>query len=277
MVISRRNSPSGTSPIQHPPGMLFETRKLTRFFGGVCAVNGVNITIREKEIVGLIGPNGAGKTTVFNLITGFIRPSSGLVLLNGVNLVGKKPHTIAEHGIARTFQIAKSFPQFTVIQNMAAAGHLYGRAGFWEGMFRMYPYRRKEKDIFDHAINTLSLVGLESWKDRVAATLPHAHQKLLGIAMALATAPRILLLDEPLEGMSAEEVERALDIIAEIRNRGITVLLIEHNMRAVMKICDKLVVINFGQEIARGTPEEVRQNKEVIKAYLGAMDYDSQS
>ncbi len=264
---------SDVAPPREPVRTMFETRKLTRFFGGVCAVNGINLSIGEKEIVGLIGPNGAGKTTVFNLITGFIRPSSGLVLLDGENLVGKKPHTIAKAGIARTFQIAKSFPQFTVMENMAAAGHLYGRAGFWEGILRTSPYRRKEKDILDHAINTLGLVGLEPWKDAIAATLPHAHQKLLGIAMALATAPRFLLLDEPLEGMSTEEVDRALEIIAEIRVRGITVLLIEHNMRAVMKICDKLVVINFGQEIARGTPGEVKQNEEVIRAYLGATDY----
>lgn len=273
MVEPRVVPPSPTDRHPGPSASMFETRELTKFFGGVCAVNDINLTIGEGEIVGLIGPNGAGKTTVFNLITGFIRPSSGLVMLNGENLVGKKPHTIAERGIARTFQIAKSFPQFTVIQNMAAAGHLYGRAGFWEGVFRTSPYRSKERSIFDHSMKTLGFVGLEPWKEAVAGTLPHAHQKLLGVAMALATAPKLLLLDEPLEGMSAEEVDRTLEIIAGIRARGTTVLLIEHNMRAVMKICDRIVVINFGQEIARGTPEEVRQNQEVVKAYLGAAEY----
>jgi len=273
MLEPRVVSSSPTERHPEPSASMFETRKLTKFFGGVCAVNDINLTIGEGEIVGLIGPNGAGKTTVFNLITGFIRPSSGLVMLNGENLVGKKPHTIAERGIARTFQIAKSFPQFTVIQNMAAAGHLYGRAGFWEGIFRTSPYRSKERSIFDHSMKTLGFVGLGPWKEAVAGTLPHAHQKLLGVAMALATAPKLLLLDEPLEGMSAEEVDRTLEIIAGIRARGTTVLLIEHNMRAVMKICDRIVVINFGQEIARGTPEEVRQNQEVVKAYLGAAEY----
>lgn len=272
--MTTESSPAaGAPPRQGPARTMFETRELTRFFGGVCAVNDINLTIREKEIVGLIGPNGAGKTTVFNLITGFIRPSGGMVLLNGRSLVGKKPHTIARAGIGRTFQIAKSFPQFTVTQNMMAAGHLYGRAGFWEGLLRTSPYRRKEKEIFDHAMRTLGLVGLEPWKDAIAATLPHAHQKLLGIAMALATAPRLLLLDEPLEGMNGEEVDRALEIIAAIRDRGVTILLIEHNMRAVMRICDRIVVINFGQEIARGTPDDVKRNEEVIKAYLGATDY----
>ncbi len=257
----------------YKPTAMFEARKLTKYFGGVCAVNAVDLVIGEKEIIGLIGPNGAGKTTVFNLITGFLRPSNGVVILNGENLVGKRPHKIAERGIARTFQIAKSFPQFTVLQNMTAAGHLFGRAGFWEGIVRSAPYRRKERGILDHAVKTLSLVGLEAWKDAIAGTLPHAHQKLLGIAMALATAPKLLLLDEPLEGMSAEEVEQALEIISAIRTRGIAVLLIEHNMRAVMRICDKIVVISFGEEIARGTPEEVKQNREVIKAYLGAASY----
>jgi branched-chain amino acid transport system ATP-binding protein len=273
MVEPRVVPPSPSEHHPEPSASMFETRELTKFFGGVCAVNNINLTIGEGEIVGLIGPNGAGKTTVFNLITGFIRPSSGLVMLNGENLVGKKPHAIAGRGIARTFQIAKSFPQFTVIQNMAAAGHLYGGAGFWEGIFRTSPYRSKERSIFDHSMKTLGFVGLEPWKEAVAGTLPHAHQKLLGVAMALATAPKLLLLDEPLEGMSAEEVDRTLEIIAGIRARGTTVLLIEHNMRAVMKICDRIVVINFGQEIARGTPEEVRQNEEVVKAYLGAAEY----
>jgi len=262
---------SGLQP--YPPTTMFETKKLTKYFGGVCAVNALDLVVGEKEIIGLIGPNGAGKTTVFNLITGFIRPSGGSIVLNGENLVGKKPHTIAERGIARTFQIAKSFPQFTVIQNMAAAGHLFGGAGFWEGIVRTPRYRRKERNIQEHSMRTLSFVGLEAWKDAIAGTLPHAHQKLLGVAMALAAAPKLLLLDEPLEGMSAEEVDRALEIISAIRAQGIAVLWIEHNMRAVMRICDKIVVISFGEEIARGTPEEVKQNDEVIKAYLGAASY----
>ncbi len=251
---------------------IFETTGLTKFFGGVCAVNDLNLRINEGEIVGLIGPNGAGKTTVFNLVTGFLKPSKGLVVLNGENLVGRKPHEVAQRGIARTFQIAKSFPQFTVLQNMNAASHLFCNMGFWQGILRTPGYKAKEVSNTDQALKTLRLVGLTQWKDVVAATLPHAHQKLLGIAMALATGPKLLLLDEPLEGMSSEEVDRALDLMSAIRSYGVTILLIEHNMRAVMRICERIVVISFGQEIARGTPDEVKRNEEVIKAYLGASE-----
>ncbi len=252
---------------------MFETRKLTKSFGGVSAVNSLDLSIREGEIAGLIGPNGAGKTTVFNLITGYIRPSGGQVIFRGENLVGQKPHQIAARGIVRTFQIATLFRDFTVLQNMMAASHLYARIRFWEGVFRTAHHRRKEKKALDQAIETLGLVGLESWQDVMAGTLPHAHQKLLATAMALAASPKLLLLDEPLEGMSAEEVDKALRIIRAIRDRGITVLLIEHNMRAVMKLCDRIVVLNFGQKLAEGTPGEVKRNQDVIRAYLGDSGY----
>ena len=207
------------------------------------------------------------------MITGYLRPSQGQVIFHGENMVGQKPHKIAEQGIVRTFQIAKLIRDFTVLQNMLAASHLYAGIGFWEGVFRTTNYRKKEKRSLEHAMKTLGLVGLESWHNATAGTLPHAHQKLLATAMALATGPKLLLLDEPLEGMSSEEVDRALQIIDVIRAQGVTILLIEHNMRAVMKICDKIFVLNFGEKIAEGTPEEVKQNKDVIRAYLGACEY----
>ena len=252
---------------------MFETRKLAKSFGGVSAVNSLDLSIREGEIAGLIGPNGAGKTTVFNLITGYIRPSGGQVIFRGENLVGQKPHQIAARGIVRTFQIATLFRDFTVLQNMMAASHLYARIRFWQGVFRTAHHRRKEKKVLNQAIETLGLVGLESWQDVMAGTLPHAHQKLLAAAMALAASPKLLLLDEPLEGMSAEEVDKALRIIRAIRDRGVTILLIEHNMRAVMKLCDRIVVLNFGQKLAEGTPGEVKRNQDVIRAYLGDSGY----
>jgi branched-chain amino acid transport system ATP-binding protein len=252
---------------------MLETRRLTKSFGGLSAVNSLDLHIKAGEIIGLIGPNGAGKTTVFNLITGYIDPSEGEVMFRGENVVGQKPHKIAERGIVRTFQIAKLFRDFTVLQNMLAASHLYAGIGFWQGTFRTGNYSKKEEKGLDRAMKSLSLVGLEPWRDSIASTLPHAHQKLLATAMALAAAPKLLLLDEPLEGMSAEEVDKALQIIDKIRAQGITVLLIEHNMRAVMKICDRIFVLNFGQKIAEGTPEEVKQNKDVIRAYLGACEY----
>jgi branched-chain amino acid transport system ATP-binding protein len=254
---------------------MFQTIGLTRYFGGLSAVSNLSITIQTGEIVGLIGPNGAGKTTVFNLITGFLRPSKGQVVFKGTNIVGQKPHRIAEMGIARTFQIAKMFPQFTVLQNMKAASHLFTQATFVQGMFRTPGYRKKERAGLDHAIETLGFVGLDKWKNMLAGALPHGHQKLLGVAMALATKPALVLLDEPLEGMNSGEVNSALDIIRRIRDHGVTILLIEHNMRAVMRICDRLIVLNFGKEIARGTPEEVKQNQEVVRAYLGASEHVS--
>jgi branched-chain amino acid transport system ATP-binding protein len=153
-----------------------------------------------------------------------------------------------------------------------AASHLFTKVGFWEAVFRTSRYRTKEETGLSHAIQTLQFLGLEPWKNVMAGTLPHAHQKLLGIAIALATSPKLLLLDEPLAGMNSGEVDRALEIIRKIRAQGVTILLIEHNMRAVMKICDRVVVLNFGQEIARGLPEEIKQNKDVIRAYLGAYE-----
>jgi branched-chain amino acid transport system ATP-binding protein len=254
---------------------VLKTKELTKHFGGLCAVNKLDLDIEGGEILGLIGPNGAGKTTVFKLITGFLHPTSGQIIFNGKNLVGQKPHNIAERGIVCTFQIAKIFHNFTVLQNLVAASYLYTRIGLWEAIFHASTYRRKEANDLDHVMKILRFMGLDHKKDEIAGILSHGHQKLLGIAIALAANPKLLLLDEPLEGMNPKEVDRALEIISEIRTQGITILLIEHNMRAVMRICDRIVVLNFGVEIARGVPEEVRQNKDVIQAYLGAGEYAS--
>ncbi len=253
---------------------MLETRKLTRNFGGISAVNGLDLEMGAGEIVGLIGPNGAGKTTVFNLITGFLKPTKGQILFRGEDIVGKKPHSIAAIGIARTFQIAKLFPDFSALQNLLAANHLYTRTNLWETVCRTSRFRKNEAEALNLATGILRFLGLESYKDEIAGTLPHAHQKLLGIGIALATKPKLLLLDEPLEGMNPKEVGSTLQIVREIRAGGVTILLIEHNMRAVMSICDRIVVLNFGQEIAKGTPTEVKQNRNVIGAYLGAGEYD---
>ncbi len=253
---------------------MLETRKLTRNFGGISAVNNLDITIGPGEIVGLIGPNGAGKTTFFNLVTGFLQPTKGQILFRGKDIAGKKPHTIAAAGMARTFQIAKLFPNFSALQNLLAATHLYTRTNLLETVFRTSRFRKNEAEALNLAMGTLHFLGLEPFKDENAGTLPHAHQKLLGIGVGLATRPKLLLLDEPLEGMNPKEVSSTLGIIREIRAGGVTILLIEHNMRAVMSVCDRIVVLNFGQEIARGTPAEVKQNRNVIQAYLGAGEYD---
>ena len=249
---------------------MLETIGLTRYFGGLCAVNEISLTVGAGEIVGLIGPNGAGKTTVFNLLTGFLKPSKGSVNFEGKDITGLKPHAIAALGMVRTFQLVRILPGFTVTQNMIAASHLHPRIGLWEAIFNTPRYRRKEKEVLAGLTETLELVGLTKMKDTLARNLPHGHQKMLGIAMALAARPRLLLLDESLGGMNQSEVENALGIMDQIRRRGIAILLIEHNVQAVMTICDRVYVINFGTEICRGLPDEVKQNQDVIAAYLGA-------
>ena len=252
---------------------MLETKNLTKNFKGLCAVNNLNLSIDDGEIVGIIGPNGAGKTTCFNLLSGFIRPSKGRIILNGRDITGLGPHSIAGLGIVRTFQLDRIFKDFSVLQNVLTASHLYARIGLLEAVFHTPGYRRKSDSAKERALTILGFLGLEEKQAEIARNLSHGHQKLLGIAISLAANPKILLLDEPLAGMNPSEVERALGIIAEIRKQGTGILLIEHNMKAVMNICDRLLVLNFGTEIARGLPEEIQQNKDVIQAYLGAGKY----
>jgi len=248
--------------------MLLEIKGLTKFFGGLAAVNNLDITIHEGEIVGLMGPNGAGKTTVFNLITGVHRPSSGRVIFQGREIGGKKPHTIAACGIGRTFQFAYLFPDFTVLENVVASFHLDPKCGFWEGLLNTRSYQRKEERILDEAMEILGLVGLEREKDILGKNLPHGPQKLLTMARALAIRPKLLLLDEPIGGMHFDEVNRAISAIERIRSQGTTIVLVEHNMR-LMRLCERIVVMDFGEKIAEGTYEEVKNHEHVMRAYFG--------
>ena len=251
--------------------MLLETKALTKYFGGLTAVSQLDMSIKEGETVGLIGPNGAGKTTVLNLITGFLRPSEGKVFFQGKEISDKKPHLIAKLGIGRTFQLAYLFPDFTVFENIVASFHLHPRSSFWEVLFNTTSYRKKEKSIEEQAMEILHLIGLEPVKDGLGKNLPHGYQKLLTMARALAIKPKLLLLDEPIAGMSLKEINFAMSVIEKIRSQGVTILLVEHNMR-IMTLCDRVIVINFGNKIAEGSMEEVRQNQEVIKAYFGRDD-----
>jgi branched-chain amino acid transport system ATP-binding protein len=248
--------------------MLLETEGLTKHFGGLAAVFRLEMSIREGEIVGLIGPNGAGKTTVFDLITGFLRPSAGRILYDGKDISGKKPHLIAKMGIGRTFQLAYLFPDFTVFENIVTSFNLYPRSGFWEALFKAPSYRRKERYILEQAREILRLVGLEGVKNVLGRNLPHGYQKLLTMGRALAIRPKLLLLDEPIAGMSLEEIHYAMSVIEKIRAQGVTILLVEHNMR-IMALCDRVIVINFGHKVAEGSMEEVRRDQDVIKAYFG--------
>lgn len=248
--------------------VLLEIKGLTKHFGGLTAVSHVDISIKEREIVGLIGPNGAGKTTIINLISGFQRPSRGSIIFNGKNITGKKPHAIAKLGIGRSFQIVPLFGEFTAFQNVVASFYLSADSSLWGSIFRTSKYRAREKNILSQAEENMRLVGLGGVRNELAKNLPHGYQKMLGFARALSIKPKLLLLDEPIAGMNPDEINLALKAIDQVRSQGVTILLIEHNM-IVMNICDRIISLNYGQKIAEGTPEEVKKNEDVIRAYFG--------
>jgi branched-chain amino acid transport system ATP-binding protein len=248
--------------------MLLEIKGLTKYFGGLAAVYEVDTYVNEGEIVGLIGPNGAGKTTFFNLVTGVIHLTRGKVVFNGEDITGKRPHVVAELGIGRTFQLNPLFHDFTVLENVRASFHLRPRSSLLDAYFNTPTYRRNEAYITEQSLEILQLVGLDKVKDEMAKNLPHGYQKMLGMARALATKPRLLLLDEPLGGMNPDEIEFTMAAIKKTQQQGMTFVVVEHNMQ-ILDLCDRVVVINFGHKIAECLPEEVRQNEEVIQAYFG--------
>lgn len=255
---------------------LLEIKGVSKYFGGLAAVSNLTLNIDQGEILGLIGPNGAGKTTVFNLITGFLPPSGGRILFRGRDITGYKPYIIARNGIVRTFQLTTLFESKTVIENMVMAFHLEARSGFWAAMFNTYKTRTREKEILEKTLNILEFMQLLPFKEQVAGNLPHGRQRLLGISLAMAASPQLLLLDEPVTGMNPEETISAMELIKEIHKKGVTILLVEHDMRAVMGLCSRITVLNFGQKIAEGSPDEIRGNKDVIGAYLGTKSYVAQ-
>jgi branched-chain amino acid transport system ATP-binding protein len=248
---------------------MLEISRLTKFFGGLHAVSGVDLAMQQGEILGLIGPNGAGKTTFFNLVSGFLRPTKGRIIFEGHDITAKSPHFIARKGIVRTFQGDNIYPDFTVLQNIVLSCHLKPGVGLLETVLHTPGSRRKDADILRRSRSILDVVGLQNLADVTARNLAHGHKRILGIAIALAAQPKLLLLDEPLGGMNGEEVSETMRLIKRLWESGISVLLIEHNMRATMGLCRRIVVLNFGRMIAEGTPEEIQENPEVIRAYLG--------
>jgi ABC-type branched-chain amino acid transport systems, ATPase component len=253
--------------------MLLETEKLTRVFGGVIAVSDVNFHAKEGFITGLIGPNGAGKTTLFNNMTGLDTPSSGKVLFEGKDITGLSANQICRIGIARTFQNIRLFKEMSVLENVMIGRHFkVGKpaSGRFAQSFKSYfAMKNEEKQIVEDAMKWLRFFNLEDFAAEDAKNLPYGRQRELEIARALATEPKILFLDEPAAGMNPQETAHLMDMIMRIRESGVSVVLIEHDMKLVMNICDEITVLNFGNKIAEGTPSVIRHDAGVIEAYLG--------
>ena len=255
---------------------VLEVTHATMQFGGLVAVNDLNMSIGNNEIVALIGPNGAGKTTAFNMITGVYKPTSGIVSLNTHNITGLKPNRIAEMGIARTFQNIRLFTPLTVAQNVDLAQHVRLKSSWVGATLRSPRYCREMKAIHARTEELLSYMGLSDAKDELAGSLPYSKQRKLEIARALATQPSLLLLDEPAAGMNPSEADELKELICGIRDRfSIAILLIEHHMDVVMGISDRIYVLNYGTLIASGTAREIQNNEAVISAYLGVNDDDA--
>jgi branched-chain amino acid transport system ATP-binding protein len=249
--------------------VILQVEGIAKNFGGLNALEQVDFNIRDGEILGLIGPNGAGKTTMINVISGFFPPSSGKVIFRGKNIAGTKAPKIAGLGIGRTFQASNLFMDLSALENVFTGCHMSYRTNVFKRVLRFPSARQEESNLRKKAEDILEFMGLGQLKNELARNLPHGHQRILGICMALATSPKLLLLDEPMTGMNAVEVETMMDLIRQIRNRDITIIMIEHNMDTVMNLCDRIVVLNYGQKIAEGNPEEIQVNEDVIDAYLG--------
>ena len=248
-----------------------EITKLSKFFGGLAAVTGLDISVDRGLIFGLIGPNGAGKSTVLNMIGGTLHPSQGEIFFNGKKVTRLPPHTRAGDGIGRVFQENLLFTNFTVLQNVLVGYHLQIPIGLASIFRKTSSNRSQEETLLKKALDTLEFVGLLEYSDEMAINLPHGRQRLLCLAVALAAQPQLLLLDEPVTGMNAEEVEGMAAMIKALRGKkGITCIVVEHNMRAVMGLCDRIAVLNFGRKIAEGSPRAIVEDKAVIEAYLGA-------
>ena len=250
--------------------VILDVQHVTKKFGGLTAVDGVNLKVEENQICALIGPNGAGKTTVFNMITGAYQVTSGDVIFNGESICGKKPHQIVEKGIARTFQNIRLFKSATVLENVMTGFHCKTKTGMFNVIFNYRKCMQEEAECREKALEILRFLGLEDVKDLEARNIPYGHQRLLEIGRALATSPKLLLLDEPAAGMNPSETAELMENIVKIRDTfGIAIMLIEHDMNLVMGICEGICVLNFGRVIAKGSPEEIQSNPVVIEAYLG--------
>lgn len=249
---------------------ILEIKKLSKYFGGVAAVDNLDVNFHEAKITGIIGPNGAGKTTLFNLITGFYQPNSGKVIFKGEDITGLKPHEITQKGIVRTFQTTTLLMRSTVLENVLTAFHLHYKTAIWKAFLHTRSSRNEERATRQRALEVVEFLGLASHKDKLAQNLSSGLQKLLAIAIGYATSPKLLLLDEPVTTLSPDKVEMVMKVISNVRNAGTTILIIEHNMKAIMDYCDTITVLAYGKKLVEGSAKEVAENNEVIESYLGA-------
>ena len=249
---------------------ILDVQGLTKTFGGLTAVNNVTFQVPERGIISVIGPNGAGKTTFFNLITGIYTPDKGTINLAGKNLVGLRPDQVVDAGISRTFQNIRLFPSMTAEENIMLGRGVRLKSSYWDAILRTGKFRHDEAEALDTARLMLDFVGLSRWRNELSTNLPYGDQRKLEIARALATTPKLILLDEPAAGMNPRETEDLKALIRAIRDElGVTVVLIEHDMRLVMTLSENITVLNYGSKLAEGLPHEVRNNPEVMEAYLG--------
>ena len=251
---------------------LLQLEAVTKRFGGLAAVNGLDMALAEGEILGLVGPNGAGKTTVFNLISGIYPPNAGMIRFRQTTISGKKPHKIASVGLARTFQISTLYNKCSALENVIIGHHCQMDVGLWGILCRSRSFKREEREVEESAHNLLGFLNMIQFKNTLAENLPLGYQHRLAIAIALSNKPIVLLMDEPFAGMDPEETFEMMGIVRQIRENGVSIILIEHDMKAVMGLSDRVVVINYGRKLAEGRPEEIQSNKDVIEAYLGSQD-----
>ena len=254
---------------------LLSVKNATMQFGGLTAVSDFNLEINEGEIVSLIGPNGAGKTTAFNMITNVYTPTKGKVIFDGIDITGMRQDKITQTGIARTFQNIRLFKDLTVLDNVLIANHVHIKSNCFEAMLKLPKYRKEEKEMVKKSLELLRELGLEDLKDEKASSLPYGKQRILEIARALATNPKLLLLDEPAAGMNPTETDELTAFVKEIKEKfNLTIFMIEHHMNMVMSLSDKIQVFEYGITIAKGTPSEIQNDKKVIEAYLGVSEDD---
>lgn len=255
--------------------VILETSKLTKRFGGVTAVKNLDIVVNEGEILGLIGPNGAGKSTVFSMVGGFQPPTGGKILFKGRDVTSMPAHEVARLGIARVFQQSLIFGKLSVADNVLVGCHKAFGTPQWQRVFHTPRARREEKAVEAKALETIEFMGLGHVRNEQARSLPHGFQRALSVAVALATEPELLLLDEPVTGMNPSESKQMTDLIKRIRDMGVTVVLVEHDMKVVMGVCERVVVINFGEKLCEGPPEYVQSHPDVCEAYLGTGTFDA--